>query len=133
MLLRAALLRTGDDRWHLVVTFHHIILDGWSLAPLFQTWFGYYDELARTGALTQRYEARPYADYIAWYEDRHDEDEARRFWTEALEGYERPAGLPRDRRGALSAASGASGATGGPRTMSTRPTGSSCRRTCTTG
>ncbi|MEC3893360.1 non-ribosomal peptide synthetase [Nocardiopsis sp. LDBS1602] len=102
VLLRAALLRTGDGHWHLVVTFHHIILDGWSLAPLFQTWFGYYDELVRTGSLTQRYEDRPYSDYVSWYEDRHDEDEARRFWTEALDGYERPASLPRDRRGAPS-------------------------------
>lgn len=106
VLLRAAVIWTGDDRWRLVVTFHHIILDGWSLAPLFQTWFGYYDELVRTGSLTQRYEARPYADYIAWYEDRHDEDEARRFWAEALEGYERPASLPRDRRGAPLSAPG---------------------------
>ncbi|MFF8499042.1 amino acid adenylation domain-containing protein [Streptomyces anulatus] len=99
VLLRATVITVGDGRWHLVVTFHHIILDGWSLAPLFQTWFGYYDELVRTGSIDQRQETRPYADYIAWYENLHDEDEARRYWSELLDGYERPAGLPRDGRG----------------------------------
>ncbi|WP_405192948.1 non-ribosomal peptide synthetase [Streptomyces anulatus] len=100
VLLRATVITVGDGRWQLVVTFHHIILDGWSLAPLFQTWFGYYDELVRTGSVVQRHEVRPYADYITWYEDRHDEDEARQYWAEVLDGYERPAGMPRDTRGA---------------------------------
>ncbi|MCO1579142.1 amino acid adenylation domain-containing protein [Crossiella sp. SN42] len=99
VLLRATLIMVGDQRWRLVVTFHHIILDGWSLAPLFRTWFEYYDELARAGSIVQRHEARPYADYIAWCEQRHDDDQARRYWSEALDGYERPAGLPADRRG----------------------------------
>ncbi|MEU6183538.1 non-ribosomal peptide synthetase [Streptomyces coeruleorubidus] len=97
VLLRATLIRTGGERWHLVLTFHHIILDGWSLGPLFGTLFAYYDELVRTGTLRQRREAHPYADYLAWYGRQRGED-ALRHWTRELDGYERPAVLPTARR-----------------------------------
>ncbi|WP_405610702.1 non-ribosomal peptide synthetase [Streptomyces sp. NBC_01508] len=93
VLLRATLIRTGAERWHLVLTFHHIILDGWSLGPLFGTLFGYYDALVTTGTVQQRHEARAYGDYAAWSERQPGED-ARRYWAQELDGYERPAGLP---------------------------------------
>lgn len=96
VLLRASVLWTGAGGWHLVITFHHIILDGWSLGPLFATLFGYYDELVRTGAVRQRHEAHPYRDYLAWYERQRGED-ARRHWADVLDGYEQAAVLPTNR------------------------------------
>ncbi|MFG2062504.1 amino acid adenylation domain-containing protein [Micromonospora sp. NPDC048871] len=93
VLLRATLIRLADRRWRLVFTFHHIILDGWSLGPLFGTLMGYYEELTRSGSFQSRPEALPYRDYVTWYERQHDED-ARRYWAEALEGYETEAVLP---------------------------------------
>ncbi|MDP1045111.1 condensation domain-containing protein, partial [Klebsiella pneumoniae] len=33
-LLRLALLRTADSRYHLIYTSHHIMMDGWSNAQL---------------------------------------------------------------------------------------------------
>ncbi|MGW4114205.1 non-ribosomal peptide synthetase [Actinosynnema sp. NPDC004786] len=97
VLLRATLIRVADRRWRLVFTFHHIILDGWSLGPLFATMMGYYDELTRTGTFQPRHEALPYRDYIAWYERQRGED-ARRYWEEVLDGYETEAVLPSDPR-----------------------------------
>lgn len=97
VLLRATLIRVGDRRWRLVFTFHHIILDGWSLGPLFTTLMGYYEELTRTGSFQPRAEALPYRDYIAWYERQRDED-ARSYWAEVLDGYEDEAVLPADPR-----------------------------------
>ncbi|WP_051712283.1 non-ribosomal peptide synthetase [Spirillospora albida] len=96
VLVRATLLRVAEDRWHLVFTFHHIIMDGWSLGPLFGTLFGYYDELARTGTFRQRKEVHPYSEYIGWYGSQHGDD-ARRHWTRLLDGYENEAVLPADR------------------------------------
>ncbi|MGM1057641.1 non-ribosomal peptide synthetase [Saccharothrix sp. Mg75] len=97
VLLRATLIRVGDRRWRLVFTFHHIILDGWSLGPLFATLMGYYEELTGTGSFRPRTEALPYRDYIAWHERRRGED-ARRYWAEVLDGYEDAAVLPADPR-----------------------------------
>lgn len=96
VLLRATLIDTGEKQWHFIFTFHHIILDGWSLGPLFGTLFGYYDELVRTGSVQQRHEARPYSDYIGWYERQRSED-AHRYWVDELDGYEKPAVLPTSR------------------------------------
>ncbi|OLF10148.1 non-ribosomal peptide synthetase [Actinophytocola xinjiangensis] len=97
VLLRATLVRVADRRWRLVLTFHHIVLDGWSLGPLFATMMGYYDELTSTGTYRQKSEALPYSEYIAWYENQHDTD-ARRHWADALEGYETAAVLPTTER-----------------------------------
>ncbi|WP_156753352.1 non-ribosomal peptide synthetase [Actinokineospora pegani] len=97
VLLRAALLRVGEDRWHLVFTFHHIVMDGWSLGPLFGTLFGYYEDLVRTGSFEQRREQHPYRDYISWYE-RQRTDDARRHWAEVLDGHTTETALPTDRR-----------------------------------
>src|SRR5690625_3570287 len=97
VLIRATLIRIADQRWRLIITFHHIIVDGWSLGPLFGTLFGYYDELARTGAIQQRHEAHPYREYIGWSARQHTQD-ARQHWAGVLDGYDRPAALPTDRR-----------------------------------
>lgn len=99
VLLRATLIRVAEQRWRLIITFHHIILDGWSLGPLFGTLFGYYDELARTGSIQQQHEAHPYREYIGWYERQHTEA-ARRHWAGVLDGYEQPVALPTDPRAA---------------------------------
>ena len=40
--LRAALIRTADDRHRFVLTNHHIVLDGWSLPILLQEIFASY-------------------------------------------------------------------------------------------
>src|SRR5205085_2932379 len=85
-LLRLLLIRLGDDRHRLVVTMHHLVLDGWSLPILF-------DELARihaaAGAATALPPALSYGDYLAWLA-RQDRDAALRAWREALAGVEEP-------------------------------------------
>ncbi|RAU89809.1 non-ribosomal peptide synthetase, partial [Mycobacterium colombiense] len=40
--VRAALIRTGDDRHRLVLTIHHIVLDGWSVPILLNETFACY-------------------------------------------------------------------------------------------
>ena len=39
---RAALIRTGEDRHRFVLTFHHIVMDGWSLPILLSEIFASY-------------------------------------------------------------------------------------------
>ena len=60
---RAALIRTAKDRHRLVVTNHHIVLDGWSLPILLREIFaGYYRQ--RLAA------AVPYRRFVTWLADR---------------------------------------------------------------
>ncbi|MFI8007291.1 amino acid adenylation domain-containing protein [Streptomyces sp. NPDC086010] len=104
--VRARLLRLGADRHVLAVVLHHVVADGWSLAPLSRDLGAAYR--ARTsGAHTP---VRPamrvqYADYALWQrrllgDDSDPESLAARqlgFWREALGGAPGLLDLPLDR------------------------------------
>ncbi|XVU29838.1 amino acid adenylation domain-containing protein [Actinoplanes sp. CA-054009] len=79
-LLRWALIRLGDQRHALVLTAHHILLDGWS-APLVVR------DLLTLYAGRKPPAARPYKDYLAWVA-RQDQGAAERAWRDALAGVE---------------------------------------------
>ncbi|MCX2933579.1 amino acid adenylation domain-containing protein [Mycobacterium sp. CVI_P3] len=79
---RAALIRIAPDRHRLVLTNHHILLDGWSLSVLLAEVFaGYYGH--RLPA------AVPYRRFVSWLADR-DLHAAQAAWREALTGFDAP-------------------------------------------
>ncbi|SUA13732.1 linear gramicidin synthetase subunit C [Mycolicibacterium aichiense] len=79
---RATLIRIAPGEHRLVLTNHHILLDGWSLTVLLQEVFaGYYGQ--RLPA------AVPYRRFIGWLADR-DVRSARSAWAEALAGFDTP-------------------------------------------
>jgi amino acid adenylation domain-containing protein len=82
-LARLALFRTADDAGWLVFSFHHLILDGWSLARVLGEVFG-------TDQLLPR--SRPYRDYITWLQ-RQDMAAAQAFWHAALADVNEPTPL----------------------------------------
>ncbi|WP_156756938.1 non-ribosomal peptide synthetase [Actinokineospora pegani] len=85
-LLRFLVARTGPDRHLLLVTNHHILLDGWS-TPLFMAeLFAVYGARGDTSGLPR---VRPYRDYLAWLA-RQDRDAAEARWAEALDGVTEP-------------------------------------------
>jgi amino acid adenylation domain-containing protein len=91
-LLRLVLLRLGEDAWALVWTFHHILLDGWSVPLL----LGELVALYRSGDPALLPPARPYRDYIAWL-GRQDGRRAEAFWRQTLAGFAAPTPLGIDR------------------------------------
>jgi amino acid adenylation domain-containing protein/non-ribosomal peptide synthase protein (TIGR01720 family) len=109
-LLRLALLRLADGAHGLAVTFHHLILDGWSVPLLLREVFARY-EAARRGAPAAFDPPRPFRDYVTWLE-RQDPSAAETFWRRRLAGFDGPtpspsaavssAGLPGERSVRLS-------------------------------
>ncbi|WP_367042215.1 non-ribosomal peptide synthase/polyketide synthase [Streptomyces sp. Je 1-332] len=79
-LLRFTLIRLGDTHHRLVLTNHHLLLDGWSLPVLMGELFTLYDAGNEAGALPR---VRPYRDYLHWLGTR-DQDAARAAWGEAF-------------------------------------------------
>ncbi|MGW7329913.1 condensation domain-containing protein, partial [Streptomyces sp. NPDC054840] len=63
--LRAHLLRLGPDDHHLVVTFHHIAIDGWSVEIFFRELGGLYGDPDAGGEPVLQY-----ADYAVWQRER---------------------------------------------------------------
>ena len=79
---RTAVIRTAPDRHRIVLTFHHIVMDGWSLPILLQEIFASY-------CGQQLPAATPYRRFVTWLADR-DVDAARAAWCKALAGFDTP-------------------------------------------
>ncbi|MGW2112200.1 amino acid adenylation domain-containing protein [Streptomyces sp. NPDC001948] len=81
-LVRATFLRHGTGA-ELIVSFHHILLDGWSM-PVVER------DLEALVAGRPLEPAAPYRDYLVWLGGQ-DRQKAEAAWCESLEGLERPA------------------------------------------
>ncbi|MFE7120854.1 amino acid adenylation domain-containing protein, partial [Streptomyces sp. NPDC057654] len=84
-LLRLLLIRLGEDRCRLILTSHHILLDGWSMPVLL-------GELATAyadGGVHGLPPATSYAQYLAWLE-RQDKEAAGAAWQAELAGADEP-------------------------------------------
>jgi amino acid adenylation domain-containing protein len=90
-LMRLTLFRLADDTWRCVWSFHHLLLDGWSLSLALKDVFAFY-EAARQGQDLRLPPSRPYRDYIAWLHAQ-DPAEAEAFWRETLRGFTMPTPL----------------------------------------
>ncbi|WP_156660811.1 non-ribosomal peptide synthetase, partial [Mycobacterium sp. 852002-10029_SCH5224772] len=87
---RVALMRTASERYRLVLTNHHIVLDGWSMPILLGEIFAaYYGQRLPAAA--------PYRGFVSWLAER-DLDAARAAWGEVFAGFDAPTLVgPQDR------------------------------------
>ncbi|WP_158708263.1 non-ribosomal peptide synthetase [Streptomyces sp. NRRL S-455] len=98
-LIRFTLIRLGASRYRVVMTNHHILLDGWSMPVLLRELLTLYTVHGDVTALPR---VRPYRDYLNWLGAR-GRDAAQEAWTEAFAGFDTPSIVAPD-RGALTAA-----------------------------
>jgi amino acid adenylation domain-containing protein len=90
-LTRIALIKLQPD-WHSFVwSFHHILLDGWSMRLLLDEAFTIYASLAQGSPLTLP-KPKPFRSYLGWLQSQ-DLDAAERFWRSNLAGFEAPTRL----------------------------------------
>ncbi|MBC3366504.1 non-ribosomal peptide synthase/polyketide synthase, partial [Pseudomonas sp. SWRI154] len=85
-LIRLMIVRLDEQRYHLIYSHHHILMDGWSNSQLL-------------GEVLQRYSGQSvaasggrYRDYIAWLQ-RQDAAASEAFWKPALQRLEAPTRL----------------------------------------
>ena len=83
-LIRFALIRLAADRHRLVLTNHHIVMDGWSMPVLVRELLTLYAHQADATVLPR---VTPYRDYLAWVAAQ-DRAGALAAWREALAGLE---------------------------------------------
>ncbi|WP_235981157.1 condensation domain-containing protein, partial [Streptomyces albidus (ex Kaewkla and Franco 2022)] len=83
-MVRMMLLTTGENRYRLVLTTHHILLDGWSLPVIVRELFALYREAVSTDGTAEELPAiTPFREYLSWLEG-VDSEEAEGAWREAL-------------------------------------------------
>ncbi|MDX3695572.1 amino acid adenylation domain-containing protein [Streptomyces europaeiscabiei] len=86
-LLRCALVRLGEERSRLVLTFHHIVADGWSLPVLHRELMAHYGT-----DMPSLPEVAPYRGFLRRLAEQ-DRDAARDAWRDALAGLDEPTRL----------------------------------------
>ncbi|WP_344247522.1 amino acid adenylation domain-containing protein, partial [Actinocorallia libanotica] len=82
-LVRFTLVPSGPLTHRLVITAHHLLLDGWSMPVLLRELFAFYDG-------TPPPAARPFREYLVWLQGR-DAEKSALAWREALRGLATPA------------------------------------------
>jgi amino acid adenylation domain-containing protein/non-ribosomal peptide synthase protein (TIGR01720 family) len=88
-LIRLDLVRLSRQAWRFLWTFHHLVLDGWSMPIVFEEFRALY-RAHRRGGDVQLPARRPFRDYVAWLAER-DQAAAERYFRRTLAGY---AGAP---------------------------------------
>jgi amino acid adenylation domain-containing protein/non-ribosomal peptide synthase protein (TIGR01720 family) len=87
-LAHLALMRLTEKSHQFILSYHHLLLDGWSSSLLFRELFALYEAL-RDGRELDRQPGRPYRDYIAWLEQ-HDVSKHEAYWRRTLKGITSP-------------------------------------------
>ncbi|MEB3067725.1 non-ribosomal peptide synthetase [[Mycobacterium] vasticus] len=85
-LLRFVLARCAPEQHRLIITVHHLLLDGWSMAVFFDEMVAIY----RAGGIDPLPAPRPYRDYIGWLAGQNT-DEAVAAWRDYLAPLSTPA------------------------------------------
>ena len=90
-LMRLALIRLSEDTSQIAWSYHHLLLDGWSLSLVFKEVLSFYEAFCQNQVLNLQ-PSRPYRDYIDWLQQQ-DLAQAEAFWRRSLEGMEAPTAI----------------------------------------
>jgi amino acid adenylation domain-containing protein/non-ribosomal peptide synthase protein (TIGR01720 family) len=90
-LMRLALLQLEEQSFELLWTYHHIVIDGWSMSLLFKEVFEGYEDLIVAGD-SQSDASGQYRRYILWLKDQ-DLKKSEEFWRARLRGFSEPTPL----------------------------------------
>ena len=89
------LIRVAEARYWFMMSNHHILIDAWCRSLLMNDFFDIYTALGE-GRDAQLAAPPRYRDYIAWLQ-RQNLNEARQWWRQNLQGFERATPIPSDR------------------------------------
>jgi acyl carrier protein len=107
-LMRLAIARLSETQVRVVWTFHHLLLDGWSVFQVLLDVFACH--AAVTEGRPPRLEVRrPYREYLRWLAAQ-EQREAESYWKWALSGFATPTALNYDRAPAPGHATTSTGA-----------------------
>jgi len=91
-LMRIKVFKMPSGSYKMIWTFHHILLDGWSLPVLMEELMEAYSCLINEAPLPEKREDY-YEDFIKYIASK-DKNEEEQFWKEYLKGFETPSLLP---------------------------------------
>ncbi|MCM3338074.1 non-ribosomal peptide synthase/polyketide synthase [Paenibacillus sp. MER TA 81-3] len=100
-LMRVAMFRIGLEHYRMVWSFHHLLLDGWSVSLLLSELFQLYRSYSQQQEELQLQPPRPYRDYMEWLHEQNLQ-QAELYWKQQLSGFQTPTPLVMERKQAAS-------------------------------
>ena len=94
-LMRLHLLQMSENTYQFVWSFHHILLDGWSLSLVFKDLLEFYQAISQGESLPHIFTVS-YRNYIAWLQQQ-DKSRAKEYWQQKLQGFSAPTPLTVDK------------------------------------
>ena len=91
-LMRVSVIQLENTSFHLVWSYHHIILDGWSLRILMSEFMRLYTIINEQKPISLQ-AAEPFKEYIKWLE-KQNREKAGEYWQTYLAEYEEATVLP---------------------------------------
>jgi iturin family lipopeptide synthetase B len=92
VLIRLTVLRTGEEEYEFIWSYHHILMDGWCIGIIIEDFREIY-AAHMTGRAAVLPPVKPYSEYITWLEELGKEA-AVAHWRSYLSAYESLATLP---------------------------------------
>lgn len=83
---RVTLTLLSEQEWEMIITSHHMILDGWSNANLLRELFSYYDAICAGKAITLS-KKTPFKAYIKQQQSQHKTQNTIDYWTNMFRDY----------------------------------------------
>ncbi|SFJ95116.1 condensation domain-containing protein, partial [Thermoflavimicrobium dichotomicum] len=93
LLMRFTVIQTQADRYFLIWSFHHILMDGWSLGIVMNELFQLYQQMIHNQSPYVG-KAVSYSKYIRWLAEQ-DREKAHNYWKTYLKDYSEAVGIPR--------------------------------------
>jgi tyrocidine synthetase-3 len=98
---RVILGKVAKQEYCLIISYHHILYDGWSCGIILREFFEAYHLLCRGGQELKPRVKPAFKEFIRWIGNRHKEKE-REFWKTYFYGFDTPIPLPGKRRRRIS-------------------------------
>ncbi|MCY8517202.1 non-ribosomal peptide synthetase [Bacillus atrophaeus] len=94
ILMRLTVIKIKDDVHQIILSFHHIILDGWSLGIVIKELFHMYSKVSKGEYLSRKFDSSmDFVNYIDWIQ-KQDRSNAFKYWKKYLAGIEHQTFLP---------------------------------------
>ncbi|MEB3282826.1 MAG: amino acid adenylation domain-containing protein [Lyngbya sp.] len=92
-LMSFNLIQVQNNIYQFIWTYHHLLLDGWSVPLIIKELINLYETITKGQKLSLE-KPRPYRDYIAWLQQQ-DLSNAQTFWSKILKGLTTPTTISR--------------------------------------
>jgi len=90
---RVILGKMTEKHYHILISNHHILYDGWSTGIILKEFFQAYEILAKGGQPPPSPVKPGFKEFIQWHGEQ-DPEEQKKFWQNYLEGFDTPSRLP---------------------------------------